>query len=54
MYYIFCIHSSLKGHLGNFLNLAIINKAAMNMVEHMSLLDGGASMPSSSYGWFLM
>jgi hypothetical protein len=38
MYHIFCIHSSAEGHLGCFQLLAIINKAAMNIVEHVSLL----------------
>ena len=50
MYHIFCIHSSVEGHLGSFQLLAIINKAAMNIVEHVSLLQVGASygyMPSS-------
>jgi hypothetical protein len=28
MYHIFCIHSSIEGHLGSFQLLAIINKAA--------------------------
>ena len=32
-----------KGHLGCFQNLVIINKAAMNMVEHVSLLNVGES-----------
>ena len=32
--YIFCIHSSVEGHLGSFQLLAIIIKAAMNRVEH--------------------
>ena len=41
MYHIFCIHSSIEGHLGSFQLLAIINKAAMNIVEHMSLLPVG-------------
>jgi len=27
MYHIFCIHSSVEGHLGSFQLLAIINKA---------------------------
>jgi hypothetical protein len=31
MYHIFCIHSSVEGHLGSFQLLAIINKAAMNI-----------------------
>jgi hypothetical protein len=43
MYHIFCIHSSVEGHLGSFQLLAIINKAAMNIVEHMSLLPVGTS-----------
>ena len=30
------------GHLGSFQLLAIINKAAMNIVEHVSLLQVGA------------
>jgi hypothetical protein len=38
MYHIFCIHSSVEGQLGSFQLLAIINKAAMNIVEHMSFL----------------
>ena len=38
MYHIFCIHSIVKGHLGSFRLLAIINKVAMNIVEHVSLL----------------
>jgi len=36
MYHIFCIHSSVEGHLGSFQLLAIINKAAMNIVEHVT------------------
>ena len=43
MYHIFCIHSSVEGHLGSFQLLAIINKAVMNIVEHVSLLHVGAS-----------
>jgi hypothetical protein len=43
MYHIFCIHSSVEGHLGFFQLLAIINKAAMNIVEHVSLLPVGTS-----------
>ena len=42
MYHIFCIHSSVEGHLGSFQLLAIINKATMNIVEHVSLLHVGA------------
>ena len=43
MYHIFCIHSSVEGHLGSFQLLAIINKAAMNIVEHVSFLPIGTS-----------
>jgi hypothetical protein len=43
MYYIFCIYSFVEGHLGSFQLLAIINKAAMSIVEHESLLQVGAS-----------
>jgi hypothetical protein len=51
MYHIFCIHSSVEGHLGSFQFLAIINKAVMNIVEHVSLLHAEAFsgyMPRSS------
>jgi hypothetical protein len=41
MYNLFCIHSSVEGHLGSFPLLAIINKAAMKIVEHVSLLQVG-------------
>ena len=43
MYHIFCIHSSVEGHLGSFQLLAIINKAVINIVEHESLIHVGAS-----------
>jgi hypothetical protein len=43
MHHIFCIHSSVEGHLGSFQLLAIINRAAMNIVEHVSLLPVGTS-----------
>ena len=39
MYHIFCIHSSVEGHLGSFQLLAIVNKAALNIEEHVSLLQ---------------
>jgi hypothetical protein len=41
MYHIFCIHSSVEGHLGSFQLLTIINKAAKNIVEHVSFLPVG-------------
>jgi hypothetical protein len=41
MYHIFCSHSSVEGHLGSFQLLAIINRATMSMVEHVSLLPVG-------------
>jgi hypothetical protein len=40
MYHIFCIHSSVEGHLGSFQLLAIIN---MSIVEHGCLIHVGAS-----------
>jgi hypothetical protein len=43
MHYTFCIHSSIEEYLGSFQILAIINKAAMIIVEHVSLLPVGTS-----------
>jgi hypothetical protein len=43
MYHIFCIHSSVEGHLGSFQLLAIINKAAMNIGELVSYVLIGIS-----------
>ena len=43
MYHVFCIHSSIEGHLGSFQLLAIINKAAMIIVEYVSLWEVGTS-----------
>jgi hypothetical protein len=43
MYHIFCIHSAVEGHLGSFQLLAIINKAAMNIVDHVSFFPVGTS-----------
>jgi hypothetical protein len=43
MYHIFCIHSSVEGHLGSFQLLDIINKAARNIVEHVSFLLVGTT-----------
>jgi hypothetical protein len=42
MYHIFCIHYSVEGHLGCFQFMAIINRAPINIVEHVSLLHVGA------------
>ena len=43
MYHIFCIHTYVEGHVGSLQLLAIINKAVMNIVEHVSLLHVGIS-----------
>ena len=43
MYHIFCIHSSIERHLGSLQLLAIINKAVVKAVEHVSLLYIGTS-----------
>ena len=43
MYHIFCIYSSVEWHLGSFQLLDIINKAAMNIEEHVSFLPVGTS-----------
>ena len=43
MYHILFFHSSVEGHLGSFQLLAIINKAAWNIVEHVSFLPVGIS-----------
>ena len=51
MKHIFCIHSSVLGHLGFLQLLAIKMKATMNIVEYLSLWHGGASFgytPKSS------
>jgi hypothetical protein len=51
MYHVFCIHSSVEGYLGSLQFLAIINKAAMIIVELVFLLHVGASsgyMPSNA------
>jgi hypothetical protein len=50
MHHIFCINSSVEGYLGYFQFVTIINKAAITIVEHVSLLYVGASfgyMPRS-------
>jgi hypothetical protein len=43
MCHIFSIHSSVEEHLGSFQLLAIINKACINIVEHVSLYVGASS-----------
>ena len=43
IYHIVCNHSSIELHLGSFQVLAIINKAARNIVEYVSLLHAGKS-----------
>jgi hypothetical protein len=43
MYHIFCIHSFVERYLCSFQLLAIINKAAMNIEEHVFLLRVRAS-----------
>jgi hypothetical protein len=43
MNHIFCIHSSVVGHLDCFQLLAITNKATKSIVEHVLLWHGGAS-----------
>ena len=57
--YHFFIHSSVEGHLGCFLVLAIVNSAAMNNGIHVSfsILVSSGYMPRSgiagSYGGFI-
>ena len=51
MYHIFCIHSSVVGHLGCFQLLGVIIKASVYIIEHVPLRHGGATfgyMPKSS------
>ena len=43
MYHDFCIQSSVEGHLACFQLLVVINKAAINMVGHVSLIYVGES-----------
>ena len=43
MYHILCSRSSVEGSLGYFQLLSIINKAAMNIMEHVSFLPVGTS-----------
>ena len=41
MSHMLCIHYTVEGHLGSFQILVILNKAAMKIVEHLSLLQVG-------------
>ena len=41
MYHIFCSHSSVEGHLGSSQLLAIINKAAMDIVGWVMMFCAG-------------
>ena len=43
MDHIFFIYFLTESYLDGFQFLSIINKAAMNIVEQLSLLDGGVS-----------
>ena len=52
MYHIFCIHYSAEGHLGSFQLLVIINNAAMNIVEHVSLLYVGEFFGVYVQAWY--
>ena len=55
MNHIFCIHSSVEGYLGSLQLLSILNKAATNIVEYVSLLQVGESsvyMPRSGIAGF--
>ena len=47
MYQNFCIHSSTEGHLGSFQVLVIINRPAVNIVVHVTLMYIGASLARS-------
>ena len=59
MYHNFFIHSSVDGHLGCYLVLAIVNSVAMNNGIHVSfsILVSSGYMPRSgvagSYGGFI-
>jgi hypothetical protein len=52
MNHIFCIHSSVVGHLGCFQLLAITNKASMNIVENVPLWHGGPSFWVYTQEWY--
>ena len=46
MNHLFFIYSFVEGHLASFQFLAIMNKAAMNIGEQVSLWNDGASFGS--------
>ena len=48
MYDILCTYSSVEGLLDSCQPLGVINKAAMKILEHVSLLYVGASFGSMS------
>jgi hypothetical protein len=48
----FCIHSSVEEQLSSFQLLTIINKADMNVVEHVSLIHVGASSDIYAQEWY--
>jgi hypothetical protein len=57
MDYVFCINSSVEGHLVSFQLLAIINKNSINIVEHVFLLHFGVPsgyMPRSGIAGYLV
>jgi hypothetical protein len=43
MHHIFCIHYFVEGHLVSFQFLAIVSKAVLSIVEHVSSLQVGES-----------
>jgi hypothetical protein len=53
VHHTFFRHSSVEGHLGCLQVLAVMNKAAMNIVEQVSLWDVGASFgyAQKGYNW---
>jgi hypothetical protein len=49
MYHIFSIYSSVEGHVGSFQLVAIINKAAMNIVDPDIAISGEAMPVPGKY-----